>query len=132
MKSSVTAASCRGDGHGSDQRAIWSEIRDTHRTHGTSSRTGDLADCHTAHRERIERMQKRIGYVEGAHGLVVAVGDHLACLDLFDRPRTLEKAWDRLLSGAGREYHYPSEEAPQASSLTLEDVPVHSCATMGV
>jgi len=37
--------------------------------------------------------------VEGATGLAVAIGNKVVALDLFDKPATCRKVWNRLLSG---------------------------------
>lgn len=40
-----------------------------------------------------------IGYVEGATGVAIAMGKHVVALDVFDKPSTCRKVWDRLLTG---------------------------------
>jgi hypothetical protein len=47
----------------------------------------------------MEEYRARLGYVEGASGLAVAVGGTVVALDLFDKSSTCRKAWDRLLTG---------------------------------
>jgi hypothetical protein len=41
----------------------------------------------------------QLKYPEGATGLAVAVGGKVVSVDLFDRPLTCRKVWDRLLTG---------------------------------
>ena len=38
-------------------------------------------------------------YVNGASGVAVAIGEKVVAVDLFDKPATCQKVWDRLLSG---------------------------------
>ena len=38
-------------------------------------------------------------YVDGASGVAVAIGDRVVAVDLFDKPATCQKVWDRMLSG---------------------------------
>jgi len=85
--------------HESDQHAIWEEIRSTHDQLHTPSTTGSLHDSHAAQAQRIEDIRKDLAHVEGAHGMAVAVGGRLTCMDLFDRPETMRKVWRRILSG---------------------------------
>ena len=56
-------------------------------------RAAQLADKMTEFRETLT-------YPEGAIGLAIAVGPKVACVDLFDKAATCQKAWDRLLSGS--------------------------------
>ena len=58
-----------------------------------------MADTYESHRGRLEEFRAKLGYVEGATGLAVAVGPAIVALDLFDKPSTCRKVWDRLLSG---------------------------------
>jgi hypothetical protein len=44
--------------------------------------------------------REQLKYPEGAIGAAVAVGPKVVCLDVFDKPATCQKAWDRLLSGS--------------------------------
>ena len=37
--------------------------------------------------------------MEGASGLAVEVGGRVVSVDLFDKPSTCQKVWDRLLTG---------------------------------
>jgi len=66
---------------------------------GSSSDTGAMADTYELHRERVAEFHERLKYVEGATGVVIAVGKQVVALDLFDKPSTCRKVWDRLLTG---------------------------------
>src|SRR5262249_28860475 len=41
----------------------------------------------------------RLGYAEGATGLAVALAGRVVSVDLFDKPLTCRKVWERLLTG---------------------------------
>jgi hypothetical protein len=58
-----------------------------------------MSDAFDTHQARIAEYRKRLMYVEGATGVAVAVGGKIVALDLFDKPSTCRKVWDRLLSG---------------------------------
>lgn len=58
-----------------------------------------MADTYERHRDRLGEFRERLRYVEGASGVAVAVGPQVVAVDVFDRPSTCRKVWDRLLSG---------------------------------
>ena len=58
-----------------------------------------MSDTYERHQDRLDEFRERLKYVEGATGLAVAVGPQVVAVDLFDRPSTCRKVWDRLLSG---------------------------------
>jgi hypothetical protein len=58
-----------------------------------------MADTYETYRARLEEFRERLKYIEGATGVAVAVGMKIVALDLFDKPSTCAKVWDRLLSG---------------------------------
>jgi hypothetical protein len=89
----------RRRGLGSRQIAIWAEIRRRHRAAGVTSATEDLSAAIEAHRERVERVQKRLPYPALANGVAVALGGRLVSVDIVDKPVTLEKAWNRVTEG---------------------------------
>jgi hypothetical protein len=55
--------------------------------------------AYETYRGRLDEFRERLKYVEGATGVAVAVGTKVVAMDLFDKPSTCEKVWDRLLSG---------------------------------
>jgi hypothetical protein len=99
LKSSVSRSLRSGQGHRSDQSAVWTEVNRQMSSLGSSSETHAMADTYENHRGRIEEFRAHLGYVAGASGLAVAIGPSLVALDLFDKPATCRKIWDRLLSG---------------------------------
>ena len=66
---------------------------------GSTSPTAAMADTYESHQGRLAEFRDRLKYVEGAAGLAVAVGGKVVAVDLFDKPATCRKVWDRLLSG---------------------------------
>lgn len=100
LKGTVTKSAKARRGHGSDQGAVWREVERQMTAMCASSPTGAMADTYEAHRKRLEEYQEKVRYQEGATGLAVAVGGKILSVDLFDKPATCEKVWDRLLTGA--------------------------------
>ena len=48
---------------------------------------------------RLNEFRERLEYIEGATGMAVAVGKKVVAIDLFDKPTTCAKVWERLLTG---------------------------------
>ena len=99
LKRSCTESVREGQGHTSDQMAVWSEVGRQASSLGTRSDTGAMSDTYEAYRHRIEEFKARLQYVEGATGFAVALGKQVVAVDFFDKPPTCRKVWDRLLTG---------------------------------
>lgn len=99
LKSSVSNSLKRQAGHRSDQRAVWQEVEKKQAAFGFSSPTAALADTYDNLAGKMTEYRERLQYPAGAVGVAVAVGPQVVCVDLFDKPATCRKAWDRLLSG---------------------------------
>jgi hypothetical protein len=99
LKKSSYASMKAGAGYTSDQAMVWDEVGRQMHSLKASSLTGAMADTFETNRVRLEEFQDRLKYVEGASGLAVAVGKKVVALDLFDKPATCGRVWDRLLSG---------------------------------
>ncbi|MEI8375201.1 MAG: DUF6569 family protein [Planctomycetota bacterium] len=96
---SVTHSVEAETGHRSDQGKVWAEVKKQQQDLGVASETVAMSDTFTSRKNKIDEFREKLAYVEGASGLVVAVGQKVLTLDLFDRPDTCSKAWGRLLSG---------------------------------
>ena len=48
---------------------------------------------------QLEDFRSRLPYVAGATGVAIALGTQVVALDLFDKPSTCQKVWDRLMTG---------------------------------
>jgi hypothetical protein len=109
--------------HTSDQGAVWAEVQRQAASLGSSSATHAMSDTFDSYRARLDEFRDRLRYVEGATGVAVAVGPDVVAVDLFDRPSTCRKVWDRLLSGVvmdaleAREPATPAEPAKVADLL---------------
>jgi len=99
LKRSVTASLREGQGHRSDQGSVWTEVDRQMQALKSSSETHAMADTYESNRQRFQEFQRRLGYTEEATGLAVAIGPTIVALDIFDKPSTCRKVWDRLLSG---------------------------------
>lgn len=122
LKKSVTQSAKEGRGHGSDQGEVWKEVGRQMHALGSQSPTGAMADTYGTHQGRLAEFREQLKYVEGATGLAVAVRGKVASVDLFDKPSTCRKVWDRLLTGLildALEAEPPQEQAGTAVVQTV-------------
>lgn len=120
LKASVTRSLKESGGHRSDQGAIWEEVRKKQVAFGVHSPTAAMADTYANLADKMTDYREQLKYPEGAVGVAVAVGPKVVCVDLFDKPATCRKAWDRLLSGSildALEGGAAEEAAPDANAV---------------
>jgi hypothetical protein len=99
LKESVTKSLRESRGHSSDQGRVWAEVARQQSSLGTSSGTVAMEDTFSAYQDRLAEFRQQLQYVEGASGVAVAIGKKVVAVDVFDKPSTCSKVWDRLLSG---------------------------------
>ncbi len=78
---------------------MWKEVARQQMALGAVSGTHAMSDTFETHRARLEEFKQKLRYVEGAVGAAVAVGGKVVTIDLFDKPATCGRVWNRLLSG---------------------------------
>jgi hypothetical protein len=122
LKQSVSDSLKSGRGHTSNQMAVWGEVTRQMTSLGSSSETTAMADTYETHRDRLKEFRERLTYVAGATGIAIAVGKQIVALDVFDKPSTCRKVWDRLLTGVVMDAleATPTEELGQ--SVDVEDL----------
>lgn len=118
LKGSVSRATRAGEGHHSDQHAVWEEVSRQMRSLGTESPTGAMADTYEAHRSHVDKVRAEVPYAEGAAGLAVAIGGKLVSIDLFDAPETCRKVWPRLVGGVALD----ALEEREAATVSVAEV----------
>lgn len=99
LKASVSRSVKEKRGHTSDQGEVWKEVASLHASHGVESASAAMSDAFDTYEDRIGAYRENLKYVDGASGVAVAIGDRVVAVDLFDKPATCQKVWDRLLSG---------------------------------
>jgi hypothetical protein len=119
LKESVTFSLKSGRGHTSDQGAVWREVGRQMHALGTSSETAAMSDTYARYEERQREFKERLKYVEGATGVAVAVGAQVVAVDVFDKPETCRKVWDRLLTGVVMDAleSAPAEQVARAADV---------------
>jgi hypothetical protein len=135
----VSQSAGEGRGHGSNQVGVWKEVGRQMASLGSQSPTGAMADTYAAHQVRLDEFRGRLKYVEGASGLAVAVGGKVTSVDLFDKPSTCRKVWDRLLTGpimdaleAGSTESSVGGDEVQATLAAFRDAPWKESPAVGV
>jgi hypothetical protein len=119
MMASVSKSVKEAKGHFSDQSEVWEEVAHLHAAHGVESTTDAMSDAFQYHAASIDAYRANLKYVPGACGVAVAVEDRVVCLDLFDKPATCQKVWDRMLSGVVFD---ALEAGPSTKQASVEDV----------
>lgn len=99
LKSSVSRSLKEKQGHRSDQSKVWDDVKQQQAALGVASGTSAMSDTYGKYEESLAQAQKAMQYVPGACGLAVAIGSQVVTADLFDKPATCQKLWDKLLSG---------------------------------
>jgi hypothetical protein len=97
-----------------------------------------MSDAFDSYQDRIAAFKDRLKYVEGASGVAVAIGGKLISVDLFDKPSTCQKVWDRLLTGVvfdalevGATDQQASVTAVEQLLLLASDLPWEPTASVG-
>ena len=139
LKKTVSRSAREGHGHTSDQGEVWKEVSRQMGALGSHSPTAAMADTYESFQDRLAEFRDKLKYPEGASGLAAAVGGKVVSVDLFDRPATCQKVWDRLLEGAVLDaLEAGAVEATadvcqvQAMLSALQDAPWQAAPAIGV
>jgi hypothetical protein len=128
LKVSVADSLKRKTGYHSDQQEVWKQVADYDAAFCVGSHTAAMADTFAALDEKMNDARKSFAYAEGASGVAVALGPDVVCVELFDKPATCRKVWDRVLSGFIVDALRGSDDAPLADESAVEKVLAHSTA----
>lgn len=120
MKRSVSASVKGGTGYRSDQGEVWKEVLDCLSDLGVGSATNAMSEAFEARESAASEYRETLPYVEGATGIAVAIGKRVVGCDIFDKPETCEKTWERLLSGCILEAMASQSEAARAEVADVE------------
>ena len=122
IKGAVSRSLKSGQGHTSDQGAVWREVSRQMDSLGSMSATAAMSATFDRHQDRLVEFRARLPYVEGASGVAVAVGPRVVALDVFDQPSTCRKVWDRLLSGVVMDALEVGTTTQVAQAADVEDL----------
>jgi hypothetical protein len=107
-----------------DQGEVWDDVEAKHGDlHITESATGAMSDAYNIHRNELEAVGSHFAEpAPGQTGVIACVGGKVVALDSFDRPETLSKVWQGLVSGYAmeslRQPHFEMTADAIASFLT--------------
>jgi hypothetical protein len=122
LKASVTGSVRAKRGHRSDQGEVWEEVARQQKALGASSGTSAMSDTFIAYGKRLEEFREKVPYVDGAIGAVVALGGKVVSCDLFDKPSTCQKVWNRMLSGVVLDALEAEGSDKQAEAADVEEL----------
>jgi hypothetical protein len=138
LKSSVSESVKKRKGHTSDQGEVWKQVSALHTMHGVDSTTHAMSDAFDMHQDSIAAYREKLQYVPGATGVAVAIGERVISVDLFDKPRTCQNVWNRLLTGvvfdaleAGQTDKSISVSEVQQFLATASDLPWEQAQAVG-
>ena len=120
LKSSVSHALKEKMGHRSDQGKVWEEVDRQQKALGASSGTHAMSDTFDSYKEQVADFQEKLRYVDGASGMAVAIGKKIVAVDMFDKPSTCCKVWQRLMSGYALDALEPQADEGQAEASDVE------------
>ncbi len=103
LKRSVTESMKDHGTRHSDQGAVWTAVGAVNMYCDARSETDALSAAFELHKQELAEFRDHLKYVDGATGLAVVIGRRIVGCDLFDKPSTCRKVWDRLLSGVSLE-----------------------------
>jgi hypothetical protein len=82
---------------GSAQRAVWAEVARKMGKMGSRSSSGALQDMFRDYGEKLDQVLRSISSPEGCNGVAFAINGKILGIDLFDKPSTLNKLWQKLI-----------------------------------
>ena len=101
-----------------NQGEVWREVE---RKLTESCSMSDTVYLHKAYEDtalELRPMLEQLPVPEGASGAVFAFGGQIVGFDLFDRPRTLSRLWEKLVRADGID----ARVAPDARPVSVEEV----------
>ena len=107
-------------GHRSDQGKVWAEVARQQSALGATSGTHAMSDTFDSYKEQVADFREKLHYVDGASGMAVAIGRKIVAVDLFDKPSTCGKVWDRLMSGYVLDALEEQTDQGQAEAIDVE------------
>jgi hypothetical protein len=99
LKKSVSASLHDFGTRDSDQGQVWHEVGAMQAACSVESPTAAMSDTFDAYKAQVADFRDKLKYIDGATGMAVVIGGKVVGCDLFDKPSTCRKVWDRLLSG---------------------------------
>jgi hypothetical protein len=138
LRKSVTRRVKDAGEHLADQQQVWMEVDRQMDSLGSDSKTMAMSDTFESYKDKLAEFHEHLKYVDGATGLAVAVGSKVVSVDVFDKPATCRKVWDRLMTGMimdalepGEQAATPGTEDVEKMLTALENAPWQEAPTVG-
>ena len=80
----------------SNQGEVWDQVQDCLSSVNATSGTASLTDGFVSAQQKLDEYGQALLLPPDAAGLIVARGNHVVGMDLFDSPNTLQALWSRL------------------------------------
>ena len=109
----------------SDQGEVWDEVAKNLDDLKTCSPTASLTDGFEAAEEKLEPYRRQLQLPEQAAGVLLASGERVLGMDLFDSPKTLSAIWKRLSDAYFFEAVRDGQEKPPSSRDLALDFLAH-------
>ena len=122
LKNSVTDSLLESGSYQSDQARVWMAVSRYPIPLERPSETGALSDVFEDNKETVDEFQDKLKYVDGACGVAAAIGKKIVAMDLFDKPSTCQKVWNRLLSGFVLDALEAKADEGQAEAADVQDM----------
>jgi hypothetical protein len=120
LKASVNRSLEKGTGYRANQGQVWQEVGLLHATFGVTSDSAAMSDAFDSYEKQIDAYREKLKYVDGAIGVAVAIGNRVLSADLFDKPSTCQRVWNRLLSGVVFDAMQAEKSEPFASVADVQ------------
>jgi hypothetical protein len=118
MHSQVTQSYRDSGSPQSNQGEVWQEVDRKLTEMGSGSATHYLHKAYEDHEAELRPVLEQLPPPEGASGAVFAYGGQIVGFDLFDRPRTLARLWEKLV----RAYAIDARVAANSRPVSVEEV----------
>ncbi len=122
VKASVGKSLKDNMGFHSDQSEVWRQVASYDAAFCVRSPTGAMSDTFEAMEARLAEAKKSLQYVSGASGVAIALGKDVVCVELFDKPSTCQKVWERALSGFILDALNEGLEPDAVDAMAVEEV----------
>jgi hypothetical protein len=100
-----------------DQGEVWREVDRKLTETGSCSDTAHLDQCYEDSEHVLRPVLEQLPAPEGACGAVFAYGGKIVGFDLFDRPSTLARLWEKLVRAYAIDARAAGESAPVSAAL---------------
>ncbi len=115
-----------------DQQGVWSCIARGEQRLDARSPTQALQDLFQTNQQQLNGYTASLGYVERAAGVAMGIGPRVVSIDLFDKPSTCRRFWERLLVGTALDALQSSDQLGSVDTREVHGLVAAACASRWV